>query len=70
MRCCQLAYIYGDEFYVSFPFNNEFKQTMSKQDVINIPNSIEGIRISSEKPHINNARLDVGFVLSGGPEPV
>jgi hypothetical protein len=43
---------------------------MSKQDVINILNSIEGIRISSEKPHINNTRLDVGFVLSGGPELV
>jgi hypothetical protein len=34
------------------------------------PNSIAGIRINSEKPHINKARLDMGFLLSGGPKPV
>jgi hypothetical protein len=34
------------------------------------PNSMEGIRISSKKSHINKVRLGVGFLLSGWPKPV
>jgi hypothetical protein len=33
-------------------------------------NSIEAIKISSEKPYINKVTLDVWFKLSEGPKPV
>jgi hypothetical protein len=53
-RVKKLPYLYGSSPY--------YKSS--------ILNSIKGIRISSEKPHINKARLDIGFLLSGGPKPV